>query len=132
MRKRFAAALFCLGLFAGSLAACAPSAPSDPAARAVENYLTALVDKDSSRLASLSCATWEVYALMELDSFQAVQTRLEGLACQTSGTNTGTTLVTCQGSIVATYNNEDQELDLSVRTYEVVQESGEYLVCGYQ
>ena len=36
----------------------------------------------------------------------------------------------CKGKIVATYNNEDQELDLSVRTYQVVQEGGEWLVCG--
>ena len=36
----------------------------------------------------------------------------------------------CNGNIVATYNNEDQQLDLSVRTYQVVQEGGEWLVCG--
>jgi len=132
MHRLFVSVLICLGVFAALLSACAPATSSDPAARAVEGYLTALVDKDSNRLATLSCATWETNALMELDSFQAVQTRLEGLACQTTGTDTGTTLVTCQGKIVATYNNEEQELDLSVRTYQVVQEGGEYLVCGYQ
>jgi hypothetical protein len=33
---------------------------------------------------------------------------------------------------MATYNGEDQALDLSVRTYQVVQQGGEYLVCGYK
>jgi hypothetical protein len=132
MRLLFISMLVYLGIFAALLSACGPATSSDPAARAVEGYLTALVDKDSNHLAALSCATWETNALMELDSFQAVQTRLDGLVCQTNGTDTGTTLVTCQGKIIATYNNEDQELNLSVRTYHVVQEGGEYLVCGYQ
>jgi len=132
MRRLSAPTVICLGILVILLSACGPATSSDPAARAVEGYLTALVDKDSNRLAALSCTTWETNALMELDSFQAVQTRLDGLACETTGTDTGTTLVTCKGKIVATYNNEDQELDLSVRTYHVVQEGGEYLVCGYR
>jgi hypothetical protein len=132
MRRLLVSVLICLWIFAALLSACGPAASRDPAARAVEGYLTALVDKDSNRLAALSCATWETNALMELDSFQAVQTRLDGLVCQTTGIDTGTTLVTCKGKIVATYDNEDQELDLSVRTYHVVQEGGEYLVCGYR
>jgi hypothetical protein len=56
--------------------------------------------------------------------------RLEGLACEQTGTDGDTALVLCNGNIVATYNNEDQQLDLSVRTYQVVQEGGEWLVCG--
>jgi hypothetical protein len=132
MRRLLVSVLICLWIFAALLSACGPATSSDPAARAVEGYLTVLVDKDSNRLAALSCATWETNALMELDSFQAVQTRLDGLVCQTTGTDTGTALVTCKGKIVATYNNEDQELDLSVHTFYVVQEGGEYLVCGYR
>jgi hypothetical protein len=38
--------------------------------------------------------------------------------------------VLCNGKIIATYDTEDQELDLSVRTYQVVEEGGEWLVCG--
>ena len=41
-----------------------------------------------------------------------------------------TSLVDCTGSIIASYNDEDQELDLSVRTYQVTQEGGDWLVCG--
>ena len=111
------------------LAACASSADHAPV-QAVENYLNALVEKDANRLTTLSCGEWEQDALLELDSFQAVSARLEGLACEQTGTDGDTALVLCNGNIVATYNNEDQQLDLSVRTYQVVQEGGEWLVCG--
>ncbi len=104
----------------------------DPAAKAVENYLTAIVNKDSNSLSALSCASWESNALLELDSFQAVATRLENLSCVTSGMDGSTSLVNCQGKILATYNNEDQQFDLSLRTYQVINQGGEYLVCGYK
>jgi hypothetical protein len=111
------------------LTACAAGNENAPA-KAVEDYLNALVAKDENRLSTLSCGEWEDDALLELDSFQAVTARLEGLACEQTGTDGETALVLCQGNIIATYNNEDQELDLSVRTYQVVQEGGEWLVCG--
>ncbi|MGB8981428.1 MAG: hypothetical protein WCC12_06105 [Anaerolineales bacterium] len=115
-------------LLALSLTACGSNA--DAPAKAVEDYLTALVAKDANRLSTLSCGEWEDNALLELDSFQAVSARLEGLACEQTGTDGDTALVLCTGNIVATYNNEDQDLDLSVRTYQVVQTGGEWLVCG--
>lgn len=111
------------------LAACASNVENAPV-QTVENYLTALVEKDADRLTTLTCGEWEEEALLELDSFQAVTARLEGLACEQTGTDGETALVLCNGNIVATYNNEDQQLDLSVRTYQVVQEGSEWLVCG--
>jgi outer membrane lipoprotein-sorting protein len=111
------------------VAACAASNDNAPV-QAVEDYLNALVEKDADRLTTLSCGEWEEEALLELDSFQAVSARLEGLACEQTGTDGDTALVLCNGNIIATYNQEDQELDLSVRTYQVVQEGGEWLVCG--
>ncbi len=105
---------------------------TDPAAKAVEDYLTALVNKDSNALSSLSCADWESNALLELDSLQAVATRLENMACTSASADGATTQVNCQGKILATYNGEDQQLDLSARTYQVVQQGGNYLVCGYK
>jgi hypothetical protein len=111
------------------VSACASSNENAPV-QAVEDYLNALINKDADRLATLSCGEWEDDALLELDSFQAVTTRLEGLACEQTGTDGDTALVLCNGNIVATYNEEDQQLDLSVRTYQVVQEGGEWLVCG--
>src|SRR5688572_31740513 len=110
------------------LVACASNA--DAPAKAVENYLNALVEKDEDRLSTLVCGTWEEDALIELDSFQAVTARLEDAACTQTGTDGETALVHCTGKIIASYDNEDQELDLSVRTYQVTQEGGDWLVCG--
>lgn len=97
---------------------------------AVENYLNALVEKDANRIPTLVCGAWEEDALIELDSFQAVTARLEGLACEQTGTEGSMALVHCNGSIIATYGTEDQEIDLSVRTYEVTEDGGDWLVCG--
>jgi outer membrane lipoprotein-sorting protein len=116
-------------LAALALTACA-SSNGNPPVQAVEDYLNALVAKDADRLSTLSCGEWEDDALLELDSFQAVNTRLEDVACQQTGTDGSTALVLCNGKIIATYDTEDQELDLSVRTYQVVEEGGEWLVCG--
>ena len=110
------------------LVACASN--TDAPAKAVEDYLNALVEKDADRLSTLVCGEWEDDALIELDSFQAVDARLEGAACTQTGTDGETALVHCTGSIIASYNDEDQELDLSVRTYQVTQEGGDWLVCG--
>lgn len=123
-----------LGLFLIiSLAACsgAASKNSSPTS-AVESYLNALVAKDNTTLSTLSCSDWEIDALMELDSLQAVEVRLEGLICEDAGASGGFSLVNCQGNIVATYNGEDQNIDLSTRNYKVIDQSGEFLVCGYQ
>jgi hypothetical protein len=111
------------------LSACA-SATDNASAKAVEDYLTALVEKDAERLATLSCGEWEDDALLELDGIQNVTARLEGMSCEQTGTEANTALVHCKGKIILTYTNEDQELDLSVRSYEVLQEGGEWLVCG--
>ncbi len=97
---------------------------------AVEDYLTALVEKDAERLPTLVCGDWEADALIELDSFQAVTARLENVSCELTGSDGDTALVNCTGNIIASYNNEDQALDLSVRTYQVTLEGGEWLVCG--
>ncbi|MCC6300076.1 MAG: hypothetical protein IT314_12315 [Anaerolineales bacterium] len=111
------------------LTACA-SSNSDAPAKAVEDYLNALVAKDANKLPTLVCAEWEEDALIELDSFQAVTASLENVSCAQSGTDGDTALVLCTGNIVASYNNEDQRLDLSVRTYQVIEEGGDWLVCG--
>jgi len=123
--------LFTLLLANLLLTACASSA-SDAPAQAVEEYLNALVAKDAARLPTLVCGDWEEDALIELDSLQAVNARLENAACSQTGTDGNFALVECAGGIVLTYNNEDQNLDLSLVTYQVVEESGEWLVCGKQ
>lgn len=111
------------------LSACS-SKTTDAPSKAVEDYLNALVAKDADRLPSLVCADWENDALLELDSFQAVTAKLDNVACKQTGKDGDNTLVNCTGNIVTTYNNENQNIDLSVRTYQVVQEGGDWLVCG--
>jgi len=98
--------------------------------KAVEDYLNALVAKDAERLPTLVCGDWEDAALVELDSFQAVTARLDNVSCELSGSDGGTALVKCKGNIVMSYNNEDQKLDLSLRTYQVTQQGADWLVCG--
>lgn len=120
--------LIALALAGIVLTAC--SSNTDAPAQAVQNYLNALVNKEADKLPTLVCGEWEEDALIELDSFQAVTARLEDAACSQTGTDGDTALVLCTGNIVATYNDEDQKLDLSVRTYQVVEQGGDWLVCG--
>lgn len=127
MRKLILLSLITVAALA--LAACGAS-DADAPAKAVESYLTALVEKDGDRLPTLVCGDWEADALIELDSFQAVTARLDNLACSQTGTDGETALILCTGNIIATYNGEDQALDLSGRTFQVTQEGGEWLVCG--
>lgn len=102
------------------------------AAAAVENYLNAMVSKDGDRLIALSCADWETQAILDMDSFEAVAPKLEGVSCAESGTDGERTLVTCAGKIITTYDDEVTELELSRWTYEVVQQGSDWLVCGYR
>jgi hypothetical protein len=114
------------------LSACGSSANSTGAKDAVEGYVKALAGNDEAALSALSCADWEPSALTELDSLQAVTATLAGLACQQTGKNGETVMVKCTGKMILTYNGEDQELDLSTRTYQVVEQDGSWLVCGAQ
>ncbi len=129
MAKKLYLTLFIL-LCTLILSACGPA--KDPAAGAAESYINALVNKDINRMSALSCAAWELDARMEFDSFQSIATRLDGLSCAAVSTDQDTTLVKCQGKIIATYENEDQEFDLSVRAYQIVNQGGNFLVCGYK
>lgn len=118
-----------IGLVLLALAACGQQ---DAPAQAVEDYLQTLVDKDADRLVTLSCADWEEQAIMEVDSFEAVSAELKDASCQTSGEDGDARLVSCTGTIVATYNDEQQELSLDRHTYHVVSEGGEWRMCGYK
>ena len=116
-------------LIANSLfTACAPN--TEAPAKVVEDYWNVIVAKDADRLPTLVCGDWEDDALTVLDSLQAVEARLDELACTQTGTDGSTALVDCTGKMILTYDAEDQEIDLSVFTYEVVEEGGDWLVCG--
>jgi hypothetical protein len=130
--KRFLIALLAIPMLL-ALAGCSGSAGSTGTApKAVEDYLQALVTQDTAKLSTLSCKDWEKQALLELDSFQGVTAKVTQPDCAQTGTDGNTVLVTCQGKIDATYNNENQQIPLGGRSYKVVQESGEWHVCGYK
>jgi hypothetical protein len=114
------------------LSGCKSTSSNSSPESAVEAYLKALVAQDSNLLSTLSCSDWEPNAIMELDSFQAVEVRLEGLSCTNIGVDGDFTLVNCAGNIIATYNGEDQNIDLASRNYQVIEQNGTNLVCGYQ
>ena len=111
------------------LVACEASA-SGGAAPAVEGYITALASKDQAALISNSCADWEDDALIELDSFALVEVTVDGMSCTESGADGDKTLVDCTGMLNMSYNGEPQSLDLADRTYEVIEQNGNWLVCG--
>ena len=71
-------------------------------------------------------------ALLEMDSFQAVGTVLDSVTCTEAGTEGDAVLVTCEGSISLTYGEEKRSFDLSGRTFTVIQEGADWLVCGAQ
>jgi len=128
VRNKF---IFLIIILSFVLSACSTS-NSNGAVDAVEGYVNALAGNDEATLSSLSCADWETSALTELDSLQAVTASVDSLSCQQSGTDGDATLVDCTGKMILSYNGEDQELDLSTRTYKVVEQDGNWLVCGVQ
>jgi predicted small secreted protein len=120
--------IFFLLSFAFLLAACAPVAGPE---KSVEKYFQAVNEKDASLLSTITCKAWEMDALMILDAFQAVSTELEGLSCQQTGTTAdGLAVVSCSGKIIASYEGEAVEFDLSIQEYLVENANGEWLVCG--
>lgn len=124
--------IFSFSLLALLLAGCGGSAQTDDSAAAIEAYLAAIVEKKAAALSNLTCAEWEAGAQLEYDSFAAVEASLEGLNCSESGSEGDDRLVQCSGKIVTSYNGEAREFDLSLRTYLVRQEDGEWRMCGYR
>lgn len=114
------------------LTACSGQSSEDAAAQAAEGYFQALVEKDSARLANLSCGVWEAESARELSSFGAVTASLDGLACEAAEESGDFTRVNCAGVITANYGNEVLEIDLAERPVLVALEDGEWRVCGYE
>jgi hypothetical protein len=114
-------------LFLSSLAACTPK---DQAGKTVEQYLNALVNKDVEQMVSLSCSEWEEGAVQQADSFQAVKTQLEDLSCKETGIEGDFSLVTCSGSLVATYDAEEQVFPLDRQLYLVTNNDGDWCIGG--
>jgi hypothetical protein len=125
--------LLFLVLLAGLvLTACGGGEGKSAAVQAMEAYMQAFNAKDYDTIAPLTCKDWELQAFLEIDSFQGVETQLQDMVCSDTGTDGDKTLVQCTGKIIASYGNEKQEFDMSLRTYELIKQSGNWLVCGYR
>jgi len=112
------------------ISACQPGGSG--AGQAVETYLQALVDENQERLLTNSCADWEESAILELDAFMGVSASLKDAACEQITMEGEVAIVQCTGSIEATYNNELRQLPLEGHAYRVIQDQGNWLVCGMQ
>ena len=113
------------------LVACSGQGSNSPA-KAAQAYLSALVEKNANTLSNLSCADWEPQAILEMDSLAAVKVSLKGVNCQENKAEGGFTLVSCTGAIIADYNGEILEIQLSERIFKMANEKGEWRMCGYK
>jgi hypothetical protein len=130
MRSVFRLWMLCalLGL---ALSACGSGEPEAGAARAVEAYLQARVQANLDQLTLLSCPEWEGQARIEATAFQSMKAQLEGVTCQANGSEGSFTLVACQGKIVTNYQGEAREWSVADHPYKVIQQDGEWRMCGY-
>jgi hypothetical protein len=127
MRLAMRVAVLILMIF--TIVSCSVSPGS--ASEVVETYLRALEDKDDVSAVNASCLAWEQGAFAEASSFEAVEVTLEGLACRESGNQDDSALVSCEGTFIANYGGEIQNIDISQRTFRVVKEDGAWKMCGY-
>jgi len=123
--------LFALAALGWLLAACGGGADPAGAAQTVEAYLQARVEEDVDQMILLSCPEWEAQARLEAVSFEAMDATLEGVTCQPGTSQDDGTLVDCDGKIVTTYQGEQREWSVSEHPYRVVQQDGEWRMCGY-
>ena len=117
-------------LIAGFLLAGCKSQAS--AADSIMAYLQARVQSDVDKMIGLSCPEWEAQARIEASTFKALNAQFDGMSCEDSRADGNTTLVSCKGKIVTTYNVETREWSLSERQFKTVLDDGEWRMCGYQ
>jgi ribosomal protein S27E len=98
---------------------------SHPSAEVVIKYLQAKVDSDVETIKTTLCSAKESEAPKEAASFASVEAKLDNVQCTF---DEATSTVSCTGNIVATYNGESR--NLSLPKFSMVQEDGEWRVCG--
>ncbi len=124
MKKTLFVLLFLLVL---TLSACAGNS-NDAALATVENYMAAVEAQDADAISLYVTEGWTTMAVLEVDSFAAVSPVIHDLNCAVTNEVDNGVEVVCDGYIETTYGNEQREIDLSNRTYTVIQEGGEWLV----
>lgn len=127
-KPQFNRILALLTLLALLLAACAQ--PDNPVPT-IERYIEARVAADLDTMVALSCADWELQAVVEASTFQALNASIEGMSCQVDGEEGDATRVACTGTIVTDYRGEEREWDLAAQTFLATFEGGDWRMCGY-
>ncbi len=113
------------------LNACSPKSDSSEAAKPVEAFYNAIVTQNRDRVSSIACADWEKDALREVDAFMGVKSELKDFSCSVSSEGKDEAVVTCKGSIAASYGTEVTNFPLENRSHKVIKEQGEWHICGY-
>jgi hypothetical protein len=123
--------LVLLTLLAFMIVTCQKSQVRD-ASSVIEDYFKALVAKDANQAVNLSCTAWEEQTKLDADNFAINPATAENIQCKADGKEGDVTLVSCIGKLVLDYNGEKQEINIADHTYQVVQEGGEWRMCGYK
>ena len=115
-----------------TLSACSDGGGQTGAPQTVQAYLQARVAGDVDKMTTLSCSDWEPQVKIEASTFASMKAEFVGMQCKESGTDGDATIVSCQGKIVTTYQGEKREWDLAAKQFRVVQQDGEWRMCGYR
>ena len=126
MKKWF----FFLIFFSVLITSCSSNQNSQ--AKLVENYYQALMDKNLNLMLAQVCPSWEEQARTDYQSFAAVSAQLKDMHCTVQSLQENSATVKCQGKIEADYGNEILEIDLSKFVFKIIQENGDWRLCGYQ
>lgn len=134
MKIKRLAILFFLTLIIG-VVACDGAEPGDgttgdPAARAVEEYLSAKVRGNDEGIRAGLCSAMEADLERELRTFESVSNAaIENMSCTSDDpVAENETAVRCSGEIVALYGTEETKFPLGA--YLAVSEDGEWKWCG--
>ena len=130
MKKSFVLILMAVVLMT-VLSACSKKSDSGEAVKPVEAFYNAIVTQNRDKIGSITCADWEKDALREVDAFMGVKSELKDFSCSASESGEKEAVVTCKGSIAASYGTEITNFPLDNRSHKVIKEQGEWHICGY-
>ncbi|MDO9545368.1 MAG: hypothetical protein Q7J07_01285 [Pelolinea sp.] len=109
------------------------SSQTGPSAdEAANDYIIALSEKNKPQVVALSCKEWEESAILEVDALLSVDAAVSDLNCTITGESVSEATVICEGSLDLTYSDEIRAIDLSRRTYTLLNEDGQWRVCSYK
>ena len=115
------------------LVSCQPAQAVDTPAEVVtlQRYMQAFAEKDEVAYTRLICPSWESEGLLAFDAYKGMQSRLGEITCRRVSGQQDEANVNCQGKILLSYGNENQEIDLSSRLYRLTWNGDVWQVCGF-